>query len=91
MLSQDCIRQAPVFGVLAAMLLLTACASGPQERESAGGDPNMQPVMEREIPPQAQTLYEQAVAAMASGGGPINVTLAFVSARANPAFSDKNP
>lgn len=67
MLSQRCIRQIWNIGLLAALLLLAACASGPEERDAAAGDPNSQPVMEREIPPQAQTLYEQAVAAMASG------------------------
>jgi Tfp pilus assembly protein PilF len=54
--------------LLAAALALTACGSLPGKRaDVASGDPNSQPVLQREIPPQAQTLYEQAVAAMAAG------------------------
>jgi Tfp pilus assembly protein PilF len=58
--------------LLAALLLLAACASGPEKQGSAAGDqvgtdPNGRPVVERDVPAAAQTLYEQAVAAMAAG------------------------
>jgi len=51
-------------GWLAALLLLTGCAAGPDVERSAD------PVADgdvRVVPPRVQTLYEQAVAAMAAG------------------------
>jgi len=59
-------------GLLTALLLLTACASGPSQQDGSAGeqariDPNGRPVNERVVPETAQTLYEQAAAAMASG------------------------
>lgn len=56
----------------ATMLVLAACASGPAADTSSDAagtqtDANGRTVTIREIPPEAQTLYEQAVAAMASG------------------------
>ena len=53
------------------VLFLAACASGPKPGKVAsekaadrsGGDP----VMVRDVPPKAMTLYEQAVASMAAG------------------------
>jgi tetratricopeptide (TPR) repeat protein len=54
-----------------AALLLSACASGPEKQDDATTqgrtDPNGRPVAERVVPESAQTLYEQAVASMASG------------------------
>jgi tetratricopeptide (TPR) repeat protein len=50
--------------VLAVIALGAGCASGPKpERQAAGGQAGEL----REVPPQAQTLYEQAVASMAAG------------------------
>ena len=55
--------------LLATLLWIGACASGPKPAESdaaragAGG----KPVADREIPAKALTLYEQAVASMAAG------------------------
>jgi tetratricopeptide (TPR) repeat protein len=47
-----------------ALLLAAGCASGP--KPSAGGA-EATPGAVREVPPEAQTLYEQAVASMAAG------------------------
>lgn len=55
---------------LAAMALAAGCASGPKPARDADGGapgPDGKPVIVREIPPQALTLYEQAVASMAAG------------------------
>ena len=54
------------------LLALAACAGGPAKKAPAGQQtaevgPDGQPVAGREVPPQAQTMYEQAVAVMASG------------------------
>ncbi|MGI9204665.1 MAG: tetratricopeptide repeat protein [Woeseiaceae bacterium] len=54
------------------LLVLSGCASGPQPGKNAVGGNNTvaaggQPLENREIPPNALTLYEQAVASMASG------------------------
>ena len=50
-----------------ALLLATGCASGPKPaadgNDAAAGDGGAM----REVPPEAQTLYEQAVASMAAG------------------------
>lgn len=56
----------------AAMLLLAACASTPEPSASDSvantrTESNGRIVTYREIPPAAQTLYEQAIATMASG------------------------
>lgn len=55
-----------------AMLALGGCATGPHsataDRDAAAtAGQDGQPGLEREVPPQALTLYEQAVASMASG------------------------
>ena len=62
-------------GLLTAFLLLSACASDPSKPAADGADnrgqemtgPNGQPIAVRDVPPTALTLYEQAVASMASG------------------------
>jgi Tfp pilus assembly protein PilF len=53
----------------AGALLLGACASGPKPQTSPSGsvDRHGNAVMVRDVPPQAQTMYEQAVAAMSAG------------------------
>lgn len=60
------------FSILLALLLLAGCASGPKPaadakkasvQPGAGGSAGML----LEVPPQAMTLYEQAVSSMASG------------------------
>lgn len=50
-------------------LVIGACASGPKPQDSQvqSGDANRKPIAMQDIPPQAQTMYEQAVAAMAAG------------------------
>ena len=57
-------------------LLLSGCASGPT-RNGADAAPGA-PVSMQEIPPKVQTLYEQAVAAMA-GGDRVDAELRFRS------------
>ena len=51
-------------GRLAAILLLAGCATGPDVERA---DDVVADGEERAVPPRAQTLYEQAVAAMAAG------------------------
>ncbi len=54
--------------VLAAALSLAACASGPsQAPASTGSGAKGVDGAERVVPPQAQTLYEQAASSMAAG------------------------
>jgi len=50
-------------------LFISACASGPkpQTSQAKSVDANGKPVVAHDVSPQAQTLYEQAVAAMAAG------------------------
>ena len=45
-------------------LLLAGCATGPGAKRSSS---SRQPLAARDVPPRAQTLYEQAVASMAVG------------------------
>lgn len=53
---------------LVASLLLAACASGPSPSPAAGGRAAAAADgAERIVPPQAQTLYEQAASSMAAG------------------------
>lgn len=53
---------------LIALLLLAACASGPSSSPSADGrTAAAADGAERIVPPQAQTLYEQAASSMAAG------------------------
>ena len=52
--------------LLALLMLLGACASGPKPAKDSAAEAGADGEM-REIPPQALTLYEQAVASMASG------------------------
>jgi tetratricopeptide (TPR) repeat protein len=47
-----------------ALLLVAGCASGPEPQADGADDV---PGVEREVPPEARTLYEQAVASMAAG------------------------
>ncbi|MGI9262777.1 MAG: tetratricopeptide repeat protein [Woeseiaceae bacterium] len=54
--------------LLATLLFLGACASGPKPAEGEPGQAAAgEPGMDRDIPPKALTLYEQAVASMAAG------------------------
>ncbi len=57
------------WALLAALLMLSACASGPKPAESGAGVAGVdgEAADAREIPPAALTLYEQAVASMAAG------------------------
>jgi Tfp pilus assembly protein PilF len=54
--------------VIACALIAGACSSGPKP-QPAGASIDGRPVIPEEISPQAQTMYEQAVAVMASGDG----------------------
>ncbi len=58
-----------VGSLMAAALLLGACASGPkpEKRSDAAADAMDPAAFGAEVPPEAQTLYEQAVAVMAAG------------------------
>ena len=68
MLSQRCTNRIRVGGALLALLVLAGCGGtgstqqAPESREQVGAAGPL-----REIPPQAQTLYEQATAVMAAG------------------------
>jgi len=55
--------------LLATLLFIGACASGPKpvDGESARAASGGEPGTDRDIPPKALTLYEQAVASMAAG------------------------
>jgi len=55
--------------LLCGLLALAGCASGPGQGAADDGatGPDGQPLAGRPIPPRAQTLYEQAVAAQAAG------------------------
>jgi Tfp pilus assembly protein PilF len=55
--------------LVACALVISACASGPKPQTSKAGSvaPGGNPQVARDIPPQAQTMYEQAAAAMAAG------------------------
>lgn len=72
MSSQHCTNNMRSLAIAALLLVLAGCASGPQTGKSAANSGNAagaigQPLENREIPPNALTLYEQAVASMASG------------------------
>jgi len=76
-----CISSIRIAVTAALLFVLVGCASGPQtSRDSPDGNTtvgaNGQPLRTREIPPNALTLYEQAVAAMA-GGDSIDAELRF--------------
>lgn len=80
MLLPHSIKTAREYGiaVLAMLLLVAGCASGPKpaergEGQAAGGEQSGE---FRDIPPKALTLYEQAVASMA-GGDTIDAELRF--------------
>ncbi|HEX7719930.1 MAG TPA: tetratricopeptide repeat protein [Woeseiaceae bacterium] len=64
--STDVHRALPVPALLLAAVLLAGCASGTAPRNS-GVEAAATPDAQRSIPQRAQTLYEQAVAAMAAG------------------------
>ena len=55
--------------LLLALVALGGCASGPGPAADGKGEtgPDGKPMVTREVSPEAQTLYEQAVASMASG------------------------
>ena len=54
--------------MIVAAVLLSACASGPKPEKRAGAADAMDPAaFGAEVPAEAQTLYEQAVAVMAAG------------------------
>lgn len=60
--------QAPILGLLGIALLMAGCAGGPATKPSTAKPESTDEASEiREVPPQAQTLYEQATAVMASG------------------------
>ena len=60
--------QAPTLGLLGIALLMAGCAGGPATKPSTAKPESTDEASEiREVPPQAQTLYEQATAVMASG------------------------
>lgn len=64
-LRSDCVAIRRVIPLIVAGLLVGGCASGPiQTKEPASPG---SPASSTEIPPRVQTLYEQAVAAMAAG------------------------
>lgn len=72
MLLQLCINNMRITAIVALLLALTGCASGPQAaKDSPEGNTTVgadgQPLETREIPPNAMTMYEQAVASMAAG------------------------
>ncbi len=59
---------APLLGLLAAMLLVAGCAGGPARKApKADARTGAEAGEIREIPPQAQTLFEQATAVLAAG------------------------
>jgi Tfp pilus assembly protein PilF len=58
------VRPATAMVLVACGVVLSACASGPKPPKAADADAAG---VVREIPPKAQTLYEQAVSALASG------------------------
>jgi len=47
--------------------MVAACATGPKVSQDAQLGPDGAPLQVREVPPEAQTLYERAVAVMAAG------------------------
>lgn len=70
MLSQHSIRR--LSGLLALLLLVAGCASGPKpaadaERTDVQTGPDGQPGSTLDVPPRVMTLYEQAVSSMAAG------------------------
>jgi len=74
MLSQRCTNRTPLAGALLALLVLAGCGGTGLTRDTAdsgqtvdGGRPVAGDAATPVIPPQAQTLYEQASAAMAAG------------------------
>jgi tetratricopeptide (TPR) repeat protein len=75
MLSQRCISRNPTTtaSLLAAMLLLSACggsATKPdagQQQEMAGAKANVPAQIQRDVPAQALTMFEQATSVMAAG------------------------
>ena len=55
-------------GLLGFALLVAGCAGGPSTKPStANAEPGDETAEIREVPPEAQTLYEQATAVMAAG------------------------
>jgi tetratricopeptide (TPR) repeat protein len=75
MLSQRCteirrMKPARAMLVIACCVVLGACASGPKpaKQSAQSGKSGVSPSgVVREVPPKAQTMYEQAISAMASG------------------------
>ena len=64
----DCIRRGITFAVIA--LLLAGCGSVPTTKSGKNKDavgPDGKPLQYADVPPKALTMYEQAVAVMASG------------------------
>ena len=69
MSSQHCINHMRLAAIAALLLVLAGCASGPQPgKDSTAGNNTVgadgQPLATRDIPPNALTLYEQAVASL---------------------------
>ena len=68
-MSLPTLRRVAMFTLLA--VIVAGCGSSPKPKVTADADvelgPDGQPLEQRVVPPHAQTLYEQAVAVMASG------------------------
>ncbi len=74
MLLQRCIERTAISRRMCSLaqlalcgLILAGCAAGPKTARDADLGADGKPIVAREVPPQARTMYEQAVAAMAAG------------------------
>ncbi len=68
-IEQRCNRSGTAMLVIACSVVLSACASGPKQAKQSGQAQraNAESGIVREVPPKAQSLYEQAVSAMIAG------------------------
>ena len=67
-----CTKRLPGFGarvtaVIAALILSACASSGPETKQAKASAAVVGEAASRDVPPQAQTLFEQAVAVMAGG------------------------
>lgn len=67
-----CLRLILAMAIVACTSVLAGCGSSPQKSASSDNveiviGPDGQPIQRRVVPPQAQTMYEQAVAVMGTG------------------------